>query len=161
MFDTLFITTLFLLASLLVRLLTLWLNINTKHLSLFSFITDINVFFPTPLSPFIKVNKNLRPLRLFWPPPPFIRYLRGLYLIYGFEIMCRLTQHESRSLMIDSHFITHRLVESNLTAQKLLDSQLKVRILFGWQLAGLHFRITCYFCIGSFLASVLLWTQIK
>ena len=72
MFDTLLITTLFLLTSLLVCLLSLRLSINVKHLSLFWFITDINEFFPT--SPrlfwpptFIKVNKNLRPpTRLFW-----------------------------------------------------------------------------------------------
>ena len=48
MFDTLLIVTLFLLASLLVCLLTLRLSINIKHLSLFSFITDINGFFEIP-----------------------------------------------------------------------------------------------------------------
>ena len=50
MFDTTLIMTLFLLASLLVCLLTLRLSNNIKHLSVFSFITDINGFFeiPTP-----------------------------------------------------------------------------------------------------------------
>ena len=69
MFDTLFITTLFLLASLLVRLLTLWLNINTKHLSLFSFITDINVFFPTPSPRLLKLTK-ISDLSAYFDPLP-------------------------------------------------------------------------------------------
>ena len=79
MFDTLLIITLFLLASLLVCLLTLRLSINVKHLCLFSLNTDINGFFeiPTPspfilTPPFIKYNKNLRPPVYFDPalPPP-------------------------------------------------------------------------------------------
>ena len=46
MFDTLLIITSFLLASLLVCLLTLRLNINIKHfMSLFSFTTDIIGYF--------------------------------------------------------------------------------------------------------------------
>ena len=59
MFDTILIITLFLLASFLVCLLTLRLSINVKHLCLFfSFITDINVFFKIPTTPFIKNNKK-------------------------------------------------------------------------------------------------------
>ena len=63
MFDTLLIITLFLLASLLVCLLTLRLNINIKHLCLFFhsllILTDFLKFrHPPPL--FIKFNKNLR-----------------------------------------------------------------------------------------------------
>ena len=68
MFDTLLIITLFLLASLLVCLLTLRLSINIKHLCLFFYslpiLTDFLKFQP-PL-PFIKFNKNLRP-----PPPVY------------------------------------------------------------------------------------------
>ena len=46
-------------------------------MSLFSFITDINECFEisNPLPPFIKFNKALQPIRLFWLPP-FIRHLR-------------------------------------------------------------------------------------
>ena len=75
-FDTLLIITLFLLALLLVCLLTLRLNINIKHSGLFfSFITDINEYFEisNPLPPLIKINKDLQPLRLFWLPR-FIRH---------------------------------------------------------------------------------------
>ena len=57
MFDTLLNIILFSLASLFVRLFTLRLSISTKHLSLFSFITDINGFFEIPKKP----DKNLRP----------------------------------------------------------------------------------------------------
>ena len=68
MFDSLLIITLFSLASLLVRLLTLRLSINTKHLCLFfhslQILTDLLKFQP-PL--FIK--KIFDPLPL---PPPFI-----------------------------------------------------------------------------------------
>ena len=66
MFDTLLITTLFLLASLLARLLTLRLSINIKHLCLFFHSLLIWCFFRPPpslfiLTPsFIKVNENLR-----------------------------------------------------------------------------------------------------
>ena len=67
MFDTLLITTLSLLASLLVCLLTLRLSINIKHLCLFFHLLPILTdFFPNP--PFIKVNKNLRPPVYFEPP---------------------------------------------------------------------------------------------
>ena len=66
MFDTLLIITLFVLALLLVCLLTLRLSINVKHLCLFfSLISDINGFFEIPIPPvyfeplFIKYNKNL------------------------------------------------------------------------------------------------------
>ena len=48
------IITLFLLALLLVCLLTLRLSVNIKHLSLFSFITDINGFFEIPNPPLPK-----------------------------------------------------------------------------------------------------------
>ena len=48
MFGTLLIITLFLEPSLFVCLLTLRLSINIKHLSLFSFISDINRFFEIP-----------------------------------------------------------------------------------------------------------------
>ena len=69
MFDNLLIITLFLLlASLLVCLLTLTLSINIKHLSLFSFIADINGF---------KILK-LRPLVYFDPLPPFIKFNKDL-----------------------------------------------------------------------------------
>ena len=92
MFDTLLIITLFLLASFLVRLLTLRLSISVKHLCLFFHSLPILTDFfeiPTPPPPFIKYNKNLRP-----PPfiliPLFIRHLRvgklllhcGLYDIF-------------------------------------------------------------------------------
>ena len=67
MFDTLLIITLFLLASLLVCLLTLRLSINIKHLRLFfhllAILTDFLKFQPPP--PFIKFNKNLQASRLF------------------------------------------------------------------------------------------------
>ena len=65
MFDTVLIITFFLLASLLIYLLTL------RFMSLFLFITDINEFFQTspiyfdPLPLFIKVNKNLRPYPVY------------------------------------------------------------------------------------------------
>ena len=59
MFDTLLIITLFLLASLLVCLLTLRLSINVKHLCLFfSFITDINGFCEISTTP------------VYFDPPP-------------------------------------------------------------------------------------------
>ena len=74
MFDTLLIVTLFLLASLLVCLLTLRLRINIKHLCLFfhslPILTDFLKFRPPPFiltPPSIKFIKNLQP-----PPPPFI-----------------------------------------------------------------------------------------
>ena len=51
MFDTLLIITLFLIASLLVGLLTLRLSINIKHLSVFPFVTNINGFFEIPPPP--------------------------------------------------------------------------------------------------------------
>ena len=86
MFDTLLIITLFLLGSLLVCLVTLRLSINIKHLSLFSFITDINRYFEIPASrgmfilnpPLIKFNKDLQsPINFYAPPhPPIIRHLR-------------------------------------------------------------------------------------
>ena len=100
MFHTLLIITLFLLASFLVCLITLRLSINIKHLSFFSFITNINGFFeiptrpvyfdppplPPPLPPFIKFNVK-SPTSPFILTPPFIRYLRVgmgecLYLIF-------------------------------------------------------------------------------
>ena len=63
------IITLFLQALLLVCLPTLRLSINIKHLSLFSFITDINGFFeiPNPPPPLQKnlFNKNLQLSCLF------------------------------------------------------------------------------------------------
>ena len=59
MFDTILIMTLFLLASLLVCLLTLRLSNNIKHLSVFSFITDINGFFEIPTPPSV-----------YFDPPP-------------------------------------------------------------------------------------------
>ena len=68
MFDTLLIITLFLLASLLVCLLTLRLSINVKHLRLiFHSLLILTVFLklrPPPVyfkPPSIKFNKNLRP----------------------------------------------------------------------------------------------------
>ena len=94
MFDTLLIITLFLLASLLVCLLTLRLSISIKHLSLFWFITDINGYFeiPTPPPPILPVYcdppclLNLTKISPPPPPPPppfimtslFIRHLRVL-----------------------------------------------------------------------------------
>ena len=51
MFDSLLIITLFLIGSLLVGLLTSRLNINIKHLSVFSFVTNINGFFEIPPPP--------------------------------------------------------------------------------------------------------------
>ena len=51
MSDTLLIINVSLLDSLLVSLFTLRLSINIKHLSLFSFITDINGFFEIPTPP--------------------------------------------------------------------------------------------------------------
>ena len=79
MFDTLLIITLFLLASLLACLLTLRLSINIKHLSLFSFVTDINGYLeiPTPSS----TPPRLLNLTMISDPPfyfdsPFIRHLR-------------------------------------------------------------------------------------
>ena len=62
MFDTLLIITLFLLALLLVCLVTLRLSINIKHFPLFSFIADINGFkiFEIPIPPYC----------LFKSPPP-------------------------------------------------------------------------------------------
>ena len=79
MFDTLLIITLFLLASLLVCLLTLRLNINIKHLCPFSkslpILLDFLKFQPSAppfilTLPFIKFKKNLRPREphLLWPP---------------------------------------------------------------------------------------------
>ena len=66
MFDTLLIITLFLLASLLVRLLTLRLSINIKHLSLFSFITNVNGLLKIPTTPRL-LEKSSTPFpRLFW-----------------------------------------------------------------------------------------------
>ena len=62
MFDTLLIITLFLLASLLVCLLTLRLSINIKYLCLFflslPILMDILKFRPVPSPPFIKLNKD-------------------------------------------------------------------------------------------------------
>ena len=87
MFDTLLIINLFLLALTLVCLLTLRLKINIKHVCLFfhsPFTTDIKVFFeiPTPprptfilIPPFIKFNKNLQPLPIYFDPPPLPRLL--------------------------------------------------------------------------------------
>ena len=52
MFDAILINTLFLLASLLVCLLTLRLSINIKNfMSLFSFSTDINGYFEIAILP--------------------------------------------------------------------------------------------------------------
>ena len=69
MFDTLLITTLFLIASLLVCLLTLRLSINIKYLFLLSFITDINEFFTTPLPTYFHPH----PIYFDCPTnPPFI-----------------------------------------------------------------------------------------
>ena len=88
MFDSLLIITLFLLASLLVRLLTLRLSINTKHLCLFfhslQILTDFLKFRPpSPIyfdPPFIKFRRNLRtPSPPFTTTPLFIRHLR-LYI---------------------------------------------------------------------------------
>ena len=79
MFDTLLIINLFLLASLLVCLLTLRLSIKVKHLCLFfhslPILTDFFKFRPPPtppppLCPFIKYNKNLRPPRPIYFDPP-------------------------------------------------------------------------------------------
>ena len=67
-FDTLLIITLFLLASLLVCLLSLKLSISIKHLCLFfPFITHINEYIKisNPLPPFIKFNEDIQPFRLF------------------------------------------------------------------------------------------------
>ena len=62
MSDTLLSINLSLLPSLLVCLFTLRLIINIKHLSLFSFITDINGFFEIPTPP-------------VYFDPPFLRLL--------------------------------------------------------------------------------------
>ena len=75
MFDTLLIMTLFLLASILVCLLTLRLSINIKHMSLFSFINDIKGFFEIPPAPPPLLNlTKIPPPHLFLPtlqtPPP-------------------------------------------------------------------------------------------
>ena len=75
MFDTLLIITLFLLASLLVCLLTLRLSINIKHLCLFfhslPILTDILKFRPLRLLNLTKVSD----LPVYFDPP-FIRHLR-------------------------------------------------------------------------------------
>ena len=102
MFDTLLIITLFLLALLLVCLLTLRLSINIKHLC-HSFdslliLTDI-LEIPTPpfilTTPFIKFNKDLQlpspPPHPFILTPPFIKHLRlclsGRFLVLsGLEL---------------------------------------------------------------------------
>ena len=77
MFDTLLIITLFLLASILVCLLTLRLSINIKHMSLFSFINDIKGFFEIPPPPpLLNLTKIPPPLPIYFyqpskhPPPP-------------------------------------------------------------------------------------------
>ena len=72
---------LFLLAALPICLLTLSLSINIKSLCLsFSFVTNINGFFESPIPPFIKFNKNPPPPPSFYfdSHPPFIRHLRVL-----------------------------------------------------------------------------------
>ena len=78
MFDTLLVITLFLLALLLVCLLTLRLSINIKHLCLFfhslPILTDFLKFQPPPPfiltpPPFIEFNKNLR-LPVYSDPSP-------------------------------------------------------------------------------------------
>ena len=78
MFDTLLIITLFLVASLLVCLLTLRLIISIKHLCLFfhslPILTDTLKFRP-PSPPFIKFNKDFQP-PVHFDLPLFIRHLR-------------------------------------------------------------------------------------
>ena len=83
MFDTLLVTTLFLLASLLVCLHSLRLSITIKHLCFFfhSLLILLDFFWPPclfwPLC-LLKVTKiSSPPPRLFWLPlPPFTRHLR-------------------------------------------------------------------------------------
>ena len=81
MFDTLLIITLFLLASLLVCLLTLRLSINVKHLRLiFHSLLILTVFLKLRPPPFI-LNPRLLNLTKISDPPfiltsPFMRHLR-------------------------------------------------------------------------------------
>ena len=87
MIDTLWIITLFLLASLLVCLPTLRLSINVKHLCLFfhslPILTD---FLKLHTPPFIKYNKNLRTPIYFDAPPPLIKHLRvHIILLKNFQ----------------------------------------------------------------------------
>ena len=85
MFDTLLIITLFLLASLLVCLLTLRLSISVKHLCLFfhslPLLTDFLKFRPPPLPHgFLNVTK-ISELPVFLTPP-FIKHLRVINLMF-------------------------------------------------------------------------------
>ena len=74
MFDTLLIITLFLLASLLVHLLTLRLSINTKHLCIFihslQILTDFLRCRPPPPSHLLKKSSTLSTPVYFDLPPP-------------------------------------------------------------------------------------------
>ena len=78
MFDTLLIISLFLLASLVVCLLTLRLSINIKYLCLFfhslPILTDILKFRPPSL--LLNLTKIFDPPVYFDPSPPFIRHLK-------------------------------------------------------------------------------------
>ena len=125
MFDTLLIITLFLLASLLVCLLTLRLSINIKHLCLFfSFIADIKGYFaiPTPPPrlvyfdpPVIKFNKDLQPPPpppppfILTPPPSFIRHLR-VCLPHSLNIQYHLanTTRQQKQQISDLFVLTFR-----------------------------------------------------
>ena len=100
MFDTLLITTLFLLASLLVCLLSLRLSINIKHLYLFFHLFPLfEDFFQLPpfilTPPFIKVNKNLR------APAKFLKYVWSFYKI----IHERVNQMSCNSVYISTFLI--------------------------------------------------------
>ena len=85
MYDTFLIITFFLLASVLVCLLTLRFSINIKHCVIFHSLPILTNFlkfqppfyFDPPLPRLLNLRKiSDPPPRLFWPLPPFIRHLR-------------------------------------------------------------------------------------
>ena len=89
MFDTLLIITLFLLASLLVCLLTLKLSINIKHLCLFfhslPIITNLLKFRPPRLLNLTKISNP----PVYFDPLPLLRHLRVKQQLITFQKFTR------------------------------------------------------------------------